>query len=108
MVLRNLFFLILAGLAALKSPAQASGSVAPALPVIPGGIYNITNYGAIGDGVTTNTAAMQAAIDAAGAAGGGTVEVPAGIFLSGPIRLTNRINLAVDGGATLRMLPLDK
>jgi polygalacturonase len=108
MVLRNLFFLILTGLAALKSPAQASGSVAPALPVIPGGIYNITNYGAMGDGVTTNTAAMQAAIDAAGAAGGGTVEVPAGIFLSGPIRLTNRVNLAVDGGATLRMLPLDK
>jgi len=56
--------------------------------------------------VTTNTAAIQAAIDAADAKGGGTVEVPEGIFLSGPIHLANQINLRVDGGAILRMLPL--
>jgi polygalacturonase len=76
------------------------------LPAIPAGICNVTNYGAIGDGVTTNTAAIQAAIDAADAKGGGTVEVPEGIFLSGPIHLANQINLRVDGGAILRMLPL--
>ena len=88
--------------------AQAEPSVIPALPAIPGGIYNITDYGAIGDGMTTNTAAIQATIDAASGKGGGTVEVPPGIFLSGPIHLADQINLHLAGGATLRMLPLDK
>lgn len=88
--------------------AQAESSAIPALPAIPGGIYNITNYGAIGDGVTTNTAAIQAAIDAANEKGGGTVEVPGGIFLSGPVHLADQINFHLDDGATLRMLPLEK
>ena len=39
--------------------------VSPALPAIPARIYNITNFGALGDGVATNTAAIQAAINAA-------------------------------------------
>ena len=108
MTLRILFVIILAGLMALNSSAHAQASVAPELPAIPEGIYNITNYGAIGDGLTTNTSAIQATINAASGAGGGTVEVPAGEFLSGPIHLANQINLRVDGGAVLRMLPLDK
>ena len=107
-ILGNPFVAILAGWMALDSSARAQFSVAPALPVIPGGIYNLTNYGAMGDGVTTNTAAIQAAIDAASGAGGGTVEVPAGIFLSGPIHLADKINLHLDGGTTLMMLPLEK
>ena len=88
--------------------ARTQLSAVPALPVVPDAIYSITNYGALGDGVTTNTAVIQAAIDAASSAGGGTIEVPAGVFLSGPIQLASRINLRIDGGATLRMLPLDK
>ncbi|HEX4121063.1 MAG TPA: glycosyl hydrolase family 28 protein [Verrucomicrobiae bacterium] len=90
----------------LASSAEAQSFVAPALPVIPDGIYNITNYGAIGDGVATNTAAIQASVDAANAAGGGIVEVPPGIYLSGPIEMASQINLRLHG--TLRMLPLDK
>src|SRR3974377_339069 len=80
---------------------------APALPTIPGGVYNILNYGAVGDGVTTNTAAIQAAINAAAgsAARGGTVFVPAGTFLSGFLTLSNNINLQLDASATLKMLP---
>lgn len=100
----NIFALLAAGLMGFHSVSE--GFAAPALPVIPAGNYNITKFGAVGDGVATNTAAIQAAIDAASAAGGGTVEVPAGVFMSGPLRLTNRINLRVDG--ILRMLPLDK
>ncbi len=95
--------------ASARAPANDSPAfqfAAPALPEIPVRIFNITNYGASGDGVTTNTVAIQAAVDAASAAGGGLVAVPAGIFLSGPIRFTNHINLRVNG--TLRMLPLDK
>jgi len=44
------------------------------------GIHNIIDYGAVGDGVTDNTDAIQAAIDAASGAGGGTVFIPKGIF----------------------------
>lgn len=96
----------LAALALLILPlvwADAS-PVSPALPAIPAGSFNVTHYGAVGDGVATNTAAVQAAINAASAAGGGTVEVPPGIFLCGPLQLASRINLQVDG--ILRMLPL--
>ena len=91
---------------AFASLAQAQTFVAPALPEIPGKIFSVTNYGALGDGVTTNTTAIQAAINAASTAGGGIVEVPAGVFLSGPLLVASRINLRVSG--TLRMLPLDK
>src|SRR5215475_7568317 len=80
----------------------------PALPVIPNQTFVITNYGAIGDGVTTNTTAIQNAINAASTAGGGTVEFPAGTFLSGPLTMKSSINLQLDSGALLRMLPYDK
>jgi polygalacturonase len=73
----------------------------------------ITNaaYGAVGDGVTTNTTAIQNAINAATSGGatnglsGGTVEIPPGIFLSGPLTLKSSVNLQIAGGAILRMLP---
>lgn len=44
-------------------------------------IFNVKDFGAVGDGVTDDTAAMQAAIDAASAAGGGTVFVPTGTYI---------------------------
>jgi hypothetical protein len=77
----------------------------PPLPTIPAGNFNITSYGAVGDGVTTNTTAIQNAINDASASGGGTVEIPAGTYLSGPLTLASSINLQLDGGAILRMLP---
>jgi len=80
----------------------------PELPRIPDRTFDIKAYGAVGDDHTANTEAIQSAIDAARKAGGGTVIVPAGAFLSGPIRLANNINLRVEAGATLRMLPLDR
>ncbi len=84
---------------------------APTLPNInTNNVFNITSapFNAVGDGVTDNTAAIQAAINAAaGASGGGTVEVPApGVFLSGPLTLGSRVNLQIDAGATLEMLPM--
>src|SRR5262249_12049204 len=82
--------------------------VTPASPVIPGTNFNICNYGAVGDGIATNTVAIQAAINAAGKAGGGTVELPAGVFGCGPVRLADPVALQAQLGATLRMLPLDK
>lgn len=80
----------------------------PPTPTIPQRTFTITQFGAKGDGAATNTSAIQAAINAASAAGGGTVIVPAGVFLSGPLQLASHINLRVEAGATLRMLPLDQ
>ena len=78
----------------------------PAMPTIPTTIFNVTNYGAIGNGVKDNTTNIQNTINAANAAGGGIVEIPAGNYLSGPVTLFSRINLRVDASAMLRMLPL--
>jgi polygalacturonase len=50
-------------------------------------VFNIIDYGAIAGGQTVNSEAIQKAIDAAAAKGGGKVVVPAGVFLTGTIRL---------------------
>ncbi len=84
-----------------------AGAGEPVLPVIPGGVFSITTFGAVADGATDNTAAIQATINAAQAAGGGTVEVPPAPlpYRSGPLTLGSSISLQVDGGATLQALP---
>lgn len=74
------------------------------LPSIPGATFNITSYGA-STGSANNATAIQNAVNAASAAGGGTVQVPSGTYLSGPFHLTNKINLNLASGATLKMLP---
>ena len=56
-------------------------------------IHDITEYGAVGDGVTLNTQAIQKAIDACANKGGGTVYFPAGRYLSGTIYLKDNIRL---------------
>jgi polygalacturonase len=96
--------------AVFVSFAALSTAVAlpPVLPTIPPGSTNILNFGAVGDGVTTNTTAIQNAINRASAVGIGTVQVPAGTFLSGPIAMTSSLNLQLDAGATLLMLPFSK
>lgn len=54
---------------------------------------DVTQFGAIGDGTTLNTAALQAAIDAAASAGGGEVTFPPGTFLTGTIYLKSGVHL---------------
>jgi polygalacturonase len=84
----------------------------PTLPTInTNNVVNITNFGAVSSTTLTNTTAIQSAINAAAAGGttngaaGGTVEIPPGIYLSGPITLKSAVNLQLDSGAILRMLP---
>lgn len=72
-------------------------------PRIPATDFPITRYGAVPDGHTPATAAIQNAIAAASAAGGGVVHVPAGVFLTGPFTLASCIDLHLDAGAVLRL-----
>lgn len=67
--------------------------------------FNVRQFGAKGDGQTKDTKAIQAAIDAAGVAGG-TVYLPAGKYLSGTLRLKSRVALYLDAGATLLASPV--
>jgi polygalacturonase len=71
------------------------------LPVFPSRIINIKDFGALGDGHTTNTEAFANAIAACAQAGGGRVLVPPGIWLTGPIRLASKIELHLDRGAVI-------
>lgn len=73
----------------------------PTRPHIPAGVFDIRESGAVADGKTKATAAFAEAIAKATAAGGGTVLVPPGQWLTGPIHLASNINLHVSTGATL-------
>ncbi|MBQ9765416.1 MAG: glycoside hydrolase family 28 protein [Lachnospiraceae bacterium] len=61
--------------------------------------FDITDFGAVGDGVTNNTRDIQRAID--GATEGGIVYVPAGTFVTGAIFLKSDITLYLEEGAVL-------
>ena len=64
-------------------------------------VYRVGDFGAKGDGITKDTKAVQAAIDAAGAAGGGTVELGPGTYLCGSLWLRDHVDLHVGAGAVL-------
>jgi polygalacturonase len=64
-------------------------------------MFNIKNYGAVGDGAALDTDAIQKTIDACHAAGGGVVRVPAGDFVLGTVHLRSHITLSLDYGASL-------
>jgi polygalacturonase len=68
------------------------------------GLHNIaiTDFGAVADGATVNTAAIQKTIEHVAAQGGGTVVVPAGVFVSGALFLKPKVNLHLERGAVLR------
>jgi len=63
------------------------------------------SFGAVGDGVTDNTAAIQSAINACARRGGGLVRLPLegdkGTYLTGPISLVSHVGLKIDKGVTL-------
>lgn len=67
--------------------------------------YNVRDFGAVGDGKTLDSPAINQAIEAAAAAGGGTIVFPAGTYLSGSIRLKSKIHLVIGSGATLLGAP---
>ncbi len=71
-------------------------------PVFKNKVYNVSDYGAIGDGKTKNTAAIQSAIDKCNAEGGGQVLISKGSFLTGAIHMKSNVNLHIEAGAILK------
>ncbi len=64
-------------------------------------IFNVYNYGAVGDGNTSDTKAIHAAIDVCTEAGGGVILFPPGNYLTGTIHLKSHISLVFEAGARL-------
>lgn len=65
------------------------------------GVFNVKDFGANPDGTTSATKELQKAIDACAAAGGGTVVVPAGSYVTGTLWMKSNVTLDVQAGATL-------
>jgi polygalacturonase len=82
---------------ARPGPAPASGGQPQGAAVF----FDVTRFGAASDGRTTATAALQRAIDACGAAGGGMVIVPPGRYLTGALFLRSHVTFHLSPGAIL-------
>jgi polygalacturonase len=80
--------------------AQTSESV-PTEPHPTAATYNVRTYGATGDGRTVDTPAINRAIDAVAAAGGGTLIFPAGNYLCFTIHLKSNVELYLSAGCTI-------
>jgi polygalacturonase len=89
------------GAAAGVAPAAVAAPRGPAPSAGTPGVFEVTRFGAVGDGRTPSTKGLQRAIDACAAAGGGTVLVPAGCYVTGALFLRSHVHLHVAQGATL-------
>jgi polygalacturonase len=100
----NIVFLTAITLLALRAfQANAGGiSIQVASPIIPHAKVSLLDFGAVGDGATLNTQAFEKAIVALSAMGGGELDVPPGIWLTGPIKLQSNINLHLERGALVQ------
>jgi len=87
---------------ALKTKSAPQSEITAALPVIPAARFNITDFGAMGDGKTLNTAAFEKAIAAVREAGGGHLIVPSGTYKTLPFKLASRMDLHLEAGAVIK------
>jgi polygalacturonase len=71
-------------------------------PSFPNRVFDVRSFGALDDGLTLNTAAIQRAIEACHEEGGGIVRIPVGRWLTGPIHLCSNVNLRLEKGALVR------
>ncbi len=85
----------------LASAACALLSIGWAFAAGPG-VFNVRAFGAAGDGMHLDTAAISAAIKAANAAGGGVVVFPPGKYLSGTFELLSNVSLNLQAGAVIQ------
>jgi polygalacturonase len=73
----------------------------PAAPQPTEALFNVRTYGATGDGKTIDSPAINKAIEAAAAVGGGTIFIPAGTYVCFTIRLKSNISIYLSGGCTI-------
>ena len=98
-------------LSLLPRTASAGWESVPAIlariqaPSFPDRDFDITKFGAAGDGARDCSEALLRAINSCSQAGGGRVIVPAGNYLTGPVHLRSDVNLHLSDGATLRFIP---
>jgi polygalacturonase len=81
----------------LRRHFLAAASVAAARPAL----VNVRDQGATGDAARLDTKALQQAVDACAAAGGGVVYFPPGRYLSGTVYLKSNVSLYLERGAVL-------
>jgi len=93
---RSLLQLGLTGAIATAAP--------PAFAQSTGRTFDAADFGAVGDGETINTRPIQAAIDAAAGAGGGTVVLKPGVYMSGSLFVRSNVTLLIGRGATIKGL----
>ncbi len=94
---------IVVGLRSIAAVCAVLATVISALPAIAAGkVCDVRRYGAKGDGKSKDTVSVQKAIDSCSKGkGGGTVEVPDGTFVIGPILLKSNMALHLEKSATL-------
>jgi polygalacturonase len=96
--------LAIAAAHSLSTPVWAEGQSAPGVTATgapSGQVFDPRRFGAVGDGVTLDTAAIQRAIDACTQAGGGTVHLSPGTYYSGTINIKSNVALEIGAGATI-------
>ncbi len=98
---RDFLWLAGAGIGGAALPVRADQGAPPAAGTSVSGNFDVRTFGATGGGKTLDTAAINKAIDAAHAAGGGTVLFPAGDYLSYSIHLKSRVTLHLEPGSTI-------
>ena len=104
---RDLLKLAGGGIAAsmMIAPGFAADASQPSGARQNGGMYDVRRYGAVGDGTTIDTVAINKAIDAAASSGGGTVLFPAGTYASYSIHLKSHVTLFLGQGAVILAAP---
>ena len=88
----------------IRCPAAIAGLLLLCRVATAGSTFDVRDYGAAGDGMKKDTAALQKAIDAA-AEHGGIVLVPAGRYLSGTIHLRSDVTLSLSPGSVILASP---
>ncbi|HKJ43666.1 MAG TPA: glycoside hydrolase family 28 protein [Sunxiuqinia sp.] len=110
LVLFSIFAINSFGQNASSDHWQTADSIVSAIktPTFQDRTFNITNFGAVGDGHKLNTDAFKKAITTCSQSGGGKVVVPPGLWLTGPIELQSNVNLHLDRGALVVFSPEHK
>ena len=90
---KSLFFFLLLTISLAPGPAaERSGTAA---------VFNVRDFGATGNKADSAQAAIQKAVDACAAAGGGMVYVPPGEYSTGTIHLRSHVRFQIEAGATI-------